>query len=229
MKQKILTMLQMQDEINSKVHPQWRQQQFPWYRAIWTESAELLEHYGWKWWKKQRPDMEQVKLELVDIWHFGLSILLQNGGNSEVIVHSLASEILNMPQTADMREAIEDFTRNTLTTHGFDTRGFLAMSVAAELSFDELYSRYVGKNMLNLFRQDFGYQDGTYQKQWQGREDNEYLVEIVAELDQTDPDFKDQLYRRLKSTYQELVLFQGDIDVSSQSQSLSMQGACGKA
>jgi hypothetical protein len=26
----------------------------------------MLDHYGWKWWKKQTPDTEQVILELVD-------------------------------------------------------------------------------------------------------------------------------------------------------------------
>ena len=43
-----------------------------------------MDHYGWKWWKKQSPDTEQVKLELVDIWHFGLSqLILEHGINDE--------------------------------------------------------------------------------------------------------------------------------------------------
>ena len=76
MKQQILTMLELQNAMNSKVNENWVEQDFAWYRAIWVECAELLDHYGWKWWKKQTPDADQVKLELVDIWHFGLSILL---------------------------------------------------------------------------------------------------------------------------------------------------------
>ena len=70
MKQKITTMLELQDSMNSKVSPDWRSAGNEWYRAIWMEASEMLEHYGWKWWKKQEPDAMQVKLEIVDIVHF---------------------------------------------------------------------------------------------------------------------------------------------------------------
>ena len=71
MKQQLVTMLELQSDMNTKVHADWKQQNFEWYRAIWVECAELLDHYGWKWWKKQNPDVGQIELELVDIWHFG--------------------------------------------------------------------------------------------------------------------------------------------------------------
>ncbi|MFT5420448.1 MAG: hypothetical protein ACI9D5_001192, partial [Candidatus Endobugula sp.] len=58
-------MLDLQEAMNSRVHADWREQEFEWYRAIWIECAELMDHYGWKWWKQQIPDSEQVKLELV--------------------------------------------------------------------------------------------------------------------------------------------------------------------
>jgi dimeric dUTPase (all-alpha-NTP-PPase superfamily) len=67
-------MLELQNAMNTRVHNEWRDQGFEWYRAIWIESAELMDHYGWKWWKHQKPDVEQVKLELIDIWHFGLTL-----------------------------------------------------------------------------------------------------------------------------------------------------------
>ena len=70
-----------------------------------------------------------------------------------------------------------------------------------DLSFDELYTRYVGKNVLNFFRQDNGYQDGSYRKQWGGKEDNEHLVEAVAGLDHTSTLFKDDLYQALEQRY----------------------------
>ena len=78
MKQEILNMLEMQEEMNNRVHYSWRNQNFEWYRAIWIECAELMDHYGYKWWKHQEPDEAQVQLEIVDIWHFGMSCLLQN-------------------------------------------------------------------------------------------------------------------------------------------------------
>ena len=65
MKQQIETMLLMQDQMNARVTADWREQNFEWYRAVWIECGELVDHYGWKWWKKQTPDMEQVRLEVV--------------------------------------------------------------------------------------------------------------------------------------------------------------------
>ena len=67
MEQQIITMLELQDEMNEKVHSEWRKQNFAWYLAIWIESAELMDHYGWKWWKKQSPDKHQITLELVGV------------------------------------------------------------------------------------------------------------------------------------------------------------------
>ena len=67
MKNQLITRLSLQDKMNTKVNNDWRAQNFQWYRAIWTECAELMDHYGWKWWKNQPVDIDQSKLELVDI------------------------------------------------------------------------------------------------------------------------------------------------------------------
>ena len=94
MQQRLEIMLTMQDAMNVRVHEQWRSQGFEWYRAIWVECAELLDHHGWKWWKKQSPDIEQVELELVDIWHFGMSQLLLDETDHSVLADHLARAIL---------------------------------------------------------------------------------------------------------------------------------------
>ena len=52
-------MLTMQDGMNTRVHEQWIDQNFEWYRAAWIECGELIEHYGYKWWKKQDADIER--------------------------------------------------------------------------------------------------------------------------------------------------------------------------
>lgn len=201
MKQQILTMLDLQDAMNSKVNADWRKQNFAWYRAIWTESAELMEHYGWKWWKKQQPDIEQVKLELVDIWHFGLSILLLAEQTPESLADYVADCFNKNLESIDFKSDIESFVLHTLQRQGFDCKGFVRLMQGIGMGFDELYVQYVGKNVLNFFRQDFGYQQGTYHKQWQGREDNEHLVELVETLDTASVSFKDDLYLALKSRY----------------------------
>lgn len=197
----LATMLDMQNAMNTKVHADWRNQGFAWYRAIWTECAELMDHYGWKWWKKQTPDVDQVKLELVDIWHFGLSICLLQSDNHGQLAQSLAAEFGDGAQNGDFRALLEDFTAATLVTKGFDTRLFARLLAAVGMDFDELYMRYMGKNVLNFFRQDNGYQDGSYRKNWHGKEDNEHLVEIVAQLDASSATFKEDIYQALASRY----------------------------
>ncbi len=196
-------MLDLQDAMNTRVHIDWREQGFEWYRAIWIECAELMDHYGWKWWKKQTPDIEQVKLELIDIWHFGLSILLVNGNSAHTIVEQLSASLARDNDVV-FHDALENFASDTLVRQDFSIKNFSALLNASELSFDALYTGYVGKNVLNFFRQDHGYKEGTYQKIWDGREDNEHLVDIVKTLDTSTLNFKDTLYDALLERYQAL-------------------------
>lgn len=201
MQAQLITMLTLQDSMNARVHPEWRTQGFAWYRAIWVECGELLDHYGWKWWKKQTPDMAQVQLELIDIWHFGLSIMLQSGQTAEAIASDIARSLVVATDEADFRLDLERFTAQVLATQAFDIAGFGRLMAGARLDFEQLFSGYVGKNVLNFFRQDHGYQDGTYHKIWHGREDNEHLVDVLAELDHASPVFKDDVYRGLEARY----------------------------
>ena len=204
MKQKIISMLSMQDKMNTKVHAQWREQNFQWYRAIWIECAELLDHYGWKWWKKQTPDVDQIALELVDIWHFGLSLLLISDLSEEDIVNRVCSAFDQSEYEGDFATDLEDFTERTLSTKDFDVERFSRLMAGINMDFDTLHVGYIGKNVLNFFRQDNGYQDGTYNKQWNGIEDNEHLVEIASTLDTSSPDFADTLYQKMQDRYTEL-------------------------
>ncbi|MEZ7859389.1 MAG: dimeric dUTPase (all-alpha-NTP-PPase superfamily) [Parasphingorhabdus sp.] len=204
MKQQLTTMLQLQGEMNTKVHSEWQEQEFEWYRAIWVECAELLDHYGWKWWKKQTPDVNQIALELVDIWHFGLSLLLLKGQSVDDIANQISEAFADPQQGDDFAADLEGFTEQTLATKDFDIGGFVKLMHGIKMDFETLYIGYVGKNVLNFFRQDNGYQDGSYQKQWGGIEDNEHLVEIVAQLDTGSATFKDDLYSRMQETYNRL-------------------------
>ncbi|MFZ5654071.1 MAG: dUTP diphosphatase [Pseudomonadota bacterium] len=204
MEQRIAVMLALQDQVNTQVHPQWRGQGYPWYRAIWVECAELLDHHGWKWWKRQAPDPEQVRLELVDIWHFGLSALLAGEVPAARIAGVLASALAEPPPGSGaeaFRDAVEQFAAHTLVRRDFDLPGFARLLGAAGLDFDGLYRGYVGKNVLNRFRQDRGYQQGLYRKCWRGREDNEWLAALSAELDPESADFAVRLYAALAACY----------------------------
>jgi dimeric dUTPase (all-alpha-NTP-PPase superfamily) len=201
----IQVMLDLQDAMNTRVHSDWRQQGFEWYRAIWIECAELMDHYGWKWWKKQTPDIDQVKLEVIDIWHFGLSMLLVNNTSATMIEEQLSSAF-KKESANDFLESVELFAGDVLVSKTFSIEKFTCMLTASGMSFDELYTGYVGKNVLNFFRQDHGYKEGTYHKLWGGKEDNEHLVELVNTIDTSANDFKEKLYAALDSRYQTLCL-----------------------
>ncbi|ARN75516.1 dUTP diphosphatase [Oceanicoccus sagamiensis] len=205
MKQAFVTMLGMQDKMNQKVHADWITQRFEWYRAIWIECGELVEHYGYKWWKKQDPDMDQVKLEVIDIWHFGMSALFTEGETLEDIAELMQGQLIGYQyEGLGVREATEALAQDSLESKGFSVSLFWDLLNAVEMDFDDLYRQYVGKNVLNFFRQDNGYKEGTYIKQWQGREDNEHLVEILAELDSAAADYSDTVYQSLQQRYQSL-------------------------
>ena len=201
LREKIKEMLDLQNKINEKVHPDWREQNFEWYRAIWVECAELLDHYGWKWWKKQSPNQAQIELELVDIWHFGLSILLSNYDIEKSI--SLISEgMIDQRGSGKFRENLEDFTSNTLQTRSFDLKRFNQVMNDAGLTFEKLYVGYISKNVLNSFRQDKGYQAGTYIKDWGGIEDNEYLIRLASKMDPKSENFSSELYTLMEKEYE---------------------------
>ena len=200
--QQIKIMLELQDAMNTKVNAQWQQQGYEWYRAIWVECAELMDHYGWKWWKKQSPDTEQVALELIDIWHFGLSIMLQSGKSLDAISTKIQAELIIKTEEEDFRLDLERFASATLNDREFHIDLFARLMAGVDMSFEQLYRGYVGKNVLNFFRQDHGYKDGTYRKHWHdGREDNEHLVEAVQSLDAAEVTFKDNLYQALIQRY----------------------------
>ena len=201
LREKIKEMLDLQNKINEKVHPHWREQNFEWYRAIWVECAELLDHYGWKWWKKQSPNQAQIELELVDIWHFGLSILLSNYDIEKSI--SLISEgMIDQRGSGKFRENLEDFTSNTLQTRSFDLKRFNQVMNDVGLTFEKLYVGYISKNVLNSFRQDKGYQTGTYKKDWGGVEDNEYLIRLASKMDPKSENFSSELYTLMEKEYE---------------------------
>ncbi len=163
----------------------------------------MLDHFGWKWWKKQDADLAQVKLELVDIWHFALSELLRAGRlDDEVAAQLSAAGTVGEPDPAAFRLAIEALAASALHTRSFEVEPFLRAMQTLPMDYAELFGMYVGKNVLNTFRQDHGYKEGTYRKTWQGREDNEHLVEVLEELRQETEGLPDALYAALQRRYE---------------------------
>ena len=197
-------MLALQDKLNTRVDADWRQRGNRWTRAIVMEGAEALEHYGWKWWKQQTPDMPQVHLELVDIWHFILSYAIEHFespadyiANSIVVTNDKLEFLTGLDVRMNFEKLIAGAAMGEIT---FSV--FVALMHQTGLSWDKLYEIYVAKNVLNMFRQDHGYKQGIYIKNWDGKEDNEVLAGLIeiAAYDEGVPDVA-LLYAQLETIY----------------------------
>ena len=192
----------MQDAMNCKVDEDWLDRDREWYRAVWIECAELMDHYGgWKWWKASSPDIEQVVLEIVDIWHFGLSMQITPQRDFQAVATRLINEWEEKTTDTDFLRGVETLASEAITNQRFSVASVRFLLSKVERTFDDLFRGYVGKNVLNFFRQDHGYKDGSYIKTWDGQEDNVHLVEILEQVDLNAPTIKDDVYAQLASRY----------------------------
>ena len=211
--QQLATMLALQNKMNIKVNPDWLNAGYGYLRAAMVESVEAIEHHGWKWWKAQHKDLPQLQMELVDIWHFALSAcIIEFNGDIEASAKSIAAQLAlgessvvfdgktYVPVEQSLLDNLELMT-GLCAAKRFSVPLFMQIVVQCDMQADELYRQYVGKNVLNFFRQDNGYKEGTYKKEWLGREDNEHLVEIMDNLDSSDPKFSDKVYEGLQARY----------------------------
>ncbi|MRN38576.1 dUTP diphosphatase [Neisseria sp. N95_16] len=176
--ERIHLMLYIQDELNSKLDPDWKHRNWNFRLAAQVEAYEALDHVGWKWWKYNTPDWEQARMELVDIWHFLLSEFIVQDTPAEYFAGYFTN--LTIPSDLDKGKAIQalaDYGRNTGCIR--TVLEFTTMMEALGLSFEELEKWYLGKYCLNKLRWSHGYAEGSYIKIWNGREDNEYLTEYL--------------------------------------------------
>jgi dimeric dUTPase (all-alpha-NTP-PPase superfamily) len=192
-----------------------------WRRCIYMECAELIDSFNWKHWKDINiaPNWDNIKIELVDIWHFVMSLGLEFYKNRKLgDIDSLVDYIVDTkyfddfcnepihPSDEDffsIINTIEHMMRDTLNQEDFYkiVDDFFLSCIDCGLNLDELYKYYIGKNILNGFRQDNGYKEGTYKKVWNGKEDNDVMMEI---LDSDSSITAVSLYRRLDSIYKAL-------------------------
>ncbi len=206
-------MLGLQAEMNARIDPDWLAARQPYLRAVVIEGAEAIEHHGWKWWKRQERDLGQLRLELVDIWHFLLSEILLRAADQGRPAPGLLMELLDgaedavvldgerrEPARLDLVERLELLIAVSAARR-LELGLFASVMEGCGMGWSELYRQYVAKNVLNMFRQDKGYRTGGYRKIWNGREDNERLADIAGGLDQSGPDFRRELYAALEAAY----------------------------
>lgn len=202
-KTQLANQLVLQDRLNSVVDPLWLTAGHQWHRAIMVEAVEALDHYGWKWWKKQAPDVPQVQIELADIWHFILSAtLVECQGDHVWAAESLitrmgGAETFSEMSGTDTRKLFDELA-GSAASGGLHSEAFVTLLRRLELPWDKLHVMYVAKNVLNIFRQAHGYKEGTYIKVWQGQEDNVVLANLLyARPDAT----AEQLLTKLEEIY----------------------------
>ncbi len=192
-----------------------------WRRCVYMECAELIDSFNWKHWKdiNLSPDWDNVTIELVDIWHFVMSLGLEyykneKLGDIEQIVNAIMdSSYINafcletqIPEDEDsllIVSVIEHFMKDALDEKPFYklSDDFLETALQCGLNIDVLYKYYIAKNVLNKFRQDNGYKEGSYKKSWNGKEDNVVLMEILEDK----PMGIDELYAVLQVAYKKVL------------------------
>ena len=222
---KILLMFQLQAQLNEATNgDKWTDGHtkngkiINWQRCIYMECAEMVDSFSWKHWKSidKEPDWANHQIEVIDVWHFIMSLSIENyaqnfkGGVEDLSLMVSDLESFTQLQTqsknfASQDEVItkvenlirlvinrDDFTLETLINEFFD------LVVMSGLNLESLYRLYVGKNILNQFRQDNGYKDGSYIKVWNGEEDNVVMKRIWEENGDIKPDL---LYKELTKAY----------------------------
>lgn len=187
-----------------------------WLRCIHMEVAELIDSTPWKHWKNIGADcdMDNIQIELVDIWHFVMSYVLQEK-NIPKAVQLVGTSVGYIPEKElDYKQIITESEKlsyialtlqiNNITTNEAIKQlvdQFFSCCRVAGLSQEWLNKLYIGKNCLNKFRQDHGYKEGTYQKEWNGKEDNVCMMETLKLMDEAN---FDELYTKLEDIYKGL-------------------------
>jgi dimeric dUTPase (all-alpha-NTP-PPase superfamily) len=221
---RVLQMLELQQELNDTTNGlNWEEgvtkngKKIDWKRCIYLEAGELIDSYPWKHWKSidASPDYENIKIEIVDIWHFIMSEALriykiENLGSIEEIAimitkmegfdsfkeEKISQELDNYKQIALVENMIKIlFCKDDINALIIS---FLTMASKLNLKLPKLYQLYIGKNILNKFRQNNGYKEGSYIKIWADKEDNVVMQTILTRKSDITPN---GLYQALEEAY----------------------------
>jgi len=222
---KLLLMLQLQNSLNEATNGEnWtngvtkNDKQINWKRCIYMECAEMIDSFSWKHWKSidKEPDWENLQIEVVDVWHFILSLAIENYSLSlRGQIEDLAIDISQLESFTKIQvnnelfgfedkiiAKVENIMLHVLSKEPLNLEGILAdffdLVIFSGLDLNSLYRLYVGKNILNQFRQDNGYKDGSYIKVWAGEEDNIVMKRLWEENGNIKPD---TLYKELTKIY----------------------------
>jgi len=219
---KIQNMLDLQKKLNDSTNGEgWEEGVSPkngkiidWNRAIWLECAEGAESFPWKHWKDvaAEPDMENARIETVDIWHFILSEMISISENPSKEIRKALKKV----SSTEKKNPIQAFEKMAFQALKLQKRKgkissylkvFFELMYSVELDFDSLYKLYMMKNVLNEIRQENGYQEGTYVKVFIVPDISNEMIEdnvIMKYILDNNPDFEaDKLKDAFMLLYEE--------------------------
>ena len=209
-------MAKMQDEVNELTTENWKDAGHKWSRPLWLEAAEAVESTDFKWWKDSRDDIVNIKIELVDMWHFALSMVILDYKYDDSLYEShniMIEQIFNQafePVSKDIHKerritSLETIAAAALTNKpSMNILKLIARSAKFYgMSYDEFVKMYVGKAVLNKFRQDNGYKEKTYIKMWGESEDNIAMVLKINDME-LDDRFASNLTSTLEVCYEDI-------------------------
>ena len=222
---KILLMLQLQATLNEATNGEkWtsgvtkNSKVINWKRCITMECAEMIDSFSWKHWKNidKEADWANLQIEVVDVWHFIMSLAIeQDAQNAQGGIGVIASAIAAVESFEkilaknglfvnenEIMEKIEAIMLESLLKKECHleklVNDFFDLVAMSGLDLEALYKLYVGKNILNQFRQDHGYKDGSYIKVWSGEEDNVVMQRVLEQNSDIAPA---KLYEELEKFY----------------------------
>lgn len=214
----LLEMFELQKKLNDETNGDYWEvgvnkfgKHIDWLRCIDMELSELIDSTPWKHWKNilLKPDLQNIHIELVDIWHFIMSYIIQERNivkgveETNNVLTNLVIPNGHYTDTADKLKYIilqQKFEGKNGDMINEILKTFWQLCAMCGLTFHQLVKIYLGKNCLNKFRQEHGYKEGTYVKIWGDVEDNVRMMEALEEL--TEVTFNN-IYNLLEEKYKQ--------------------------
>jgi dimeric dUTPase (all-alpha-NTP-PPase superfamily) len=189
-----LETVKMQEDMNDSVAPNWKLdtqgKQYNYWMAVLDETVEVLNSKHWKWWKNKNKmddvDWANVQVELIDLFHFILSLCIQHESTSILFAQMVNLEInkKQLPQIKDDK-FFENFWDTFLMAVQMKNLSILAVYwcefwYRAGGDAETLFKEYRIKAALNRIRQEFGYgAQNSYIKQWLDKDTGQYVEDNV--------------------------------------------------
>jgi hypothetical protein len=174
--------VQLQKDFNEGIAPGWQldkqHHKYDFWMAVLDETVEVLGSRHWKWWKNSNKmgevDWDNIKVELIDIFHFLLSIAIQQDLDHVLFSHMVSMEISKEESPIEIRgdRFFEDFWNDFLMAVQMKILPIACLKLVefwykAGGDANELFKEYRIKAALNNIRQEFGYgAANSYEKMW---------------------------------------------------------------